>query len=127
MKTVALFAAVCICASAHVAAAGAISRETAEQVRQAEERLTKTATGKQQEFARELLDAARSSIAAATAAATTGNEREARQKSELASLQLNAADARAAERELLEQVAVRRSELKKLEAQLERYRQGEGF
>ena len=46
-------------------------------------------------------------------------------RSELAEIQLNAADAKGAEKELLEKVAIRRSELKKMEARLERFKQGE--
>ncbi|OGR28620.1 MAG: hypothetical protein A2X79_04710 [Desulfuromonadaceae bacterium GWB2_53_15] len=102
-----------------------VSRETAERIRQLGDIAATMAKGKSAEYAKDLLDVAQATITAAQAAITAGNEKEALQKAELADLQLKVADAKGAEKDLSEQVAVRRSELKKLEAQLERYRQGE--
>lgn len=125
MKPNIILAAVLLCAWAAQSHAAPVSRAAVEQVKLVEERAAVSTKGKVQEYARELLESAKASIAAAHAAIANGNEKEAQQKTELATLQLNAADVKAAEKELLEQVAVRRAELKKLEAQLERYRQGE--
>lgn len=108
-----------------IALAAAVSSGTTERVRLLGEQSAKAAAGKTGEYARALLDSAQASISAAQIAVAAGNEKEALQKAELAELQLGVADAKAAEKEILEQVAVRRNELKKLEAQLERYRQGE--
>ena len=110
--------------SASALAAG-VTRETTERVRQLGERAAKMVSGKVGEYAKDSLDAAQGSILAAQAAIAAGIEKEAFQKAELADLQLMLADAKAGEKELLEQVGVRRAELKRLEAQLERYRKGE--
>ena len=95
------------------------------QLVQLEQRASKAATSPTGEYAKTLLDAATSSIADAKISIAAGKEKLAVRQIELAEIQLNAADAKAAEKELLEKVAVRRSELKKMEARLERFRQGE--
>lgn len=92
---------------------------------QLEQRAAKAETSTAGEYAKNLLDAARSSIAGAKISLAAGKDKLAALQIELAGQQLSAADARAAERELLERVAVKRSELKKVEARLERFRQGE--
>jgi hypothetical protein len=92
---------------------------------QLEQRAAKAATTATGEYAKPLLDAAISSISEAKINIAAGKEKMAARQIELADIQLNAADAKGAEKELLEKVAVRRSELKKLEAQLERFKQGE--
>jgi len=94
-------------------------------LQQLEQRAAKGATTTAGEYANELLDAAKQCIAEARINFSAGKESVATRQLELATIQLNAADAKAAEKELLEKVAVRRSELKKLEARLERFRQGE--
>lgn len=109
----------------NIALGAGVSRDTAERVRLLGEKAAAMAKGKSAEYAKDLLDAAQATVTAAQFATTAGNEKEALQKAELADLQLQVADAKGAEKDLSEQVAVRRSELKKLEAQLERYRQGE--
>jgi hypothetical protein len=82
--------------------------------------------GKAAEYAPDALKEALSGIASAQAAVVAGgNQKLAEQKIEMASLLVTFAEAKAAERELLEKVAVQRVEIKKLEAQLERYLQGE--
>lgn len=125
MKRLTTIVVLCLLITAGSALANGVSRMTTDQIKQLEERIAKAPESKMQEYARDLFDAAKSSLAAATASAATGNEKEAQQKSELATLQFSAAEAKVAERELVEQVAVRRAEVKKLEQQLERYRQGE--
>jgi hypothetical protein len=103
----------------------AVSRDTEARLKQLEEKASEARSGKTSEYAADSLKEAIATISAAQAAAAVGNDKLSRQKIELATLQLTFAEAKGAERELLEQVAVRRVELKKLEAQLERYLQGE--
>lgn len=107
------------------ALAATVSRSTEDGLKQLEQRAAKTAESNVAEYAKELLDDATASVTAAKAAISAGREKEALQKMELAEAQLKAADAKAAAKEMVETVALRRSELKKMEAQLERYRQGE--
>ncbi len=102
-------------------------KSSAEHVKQLNGRILKSSVGKTGEYAKDLLENAHASINAARAAVSVGDEILAQQKLEAAELQLTLADAKAAEKELVEQVAVRRVELKRLETQLEKYRQGEGF
>lgn len=112
--------------SAAVSAWGAeVSPATAERVRRVEERAAAMKSGKPGEYARDSLNDALQTISAAQAAVAVGNSDLALQKAEMAELQLSLADAKSAEMELIEQVAVQRVELKKLEAMLERYLQGE--
>lgn len=92
---------------------------------QLEQRAAKAATTSAGEFAKSLLEAAKASITDAKVNFAAGKEKLATRQMELAETQLNAADAKAAEKELLEKIAVRRSELKKLEVRLEKFRQGE--
>lgn len=95
------------------------------QLSKLEQRAAKATSSTTGEYAKELLDAAKSSIADAKINIAAGKGKLAARQIEMAEIQLNAADVKAAEKELLEKVAVRRSELKKKEAQLERFRQGE--
>ena len=88
-------------------------------------RIDTMAAGKPGEYAREMLELARTSSLAAQYAFTAGNDGTAQQKLELADMQLTVAEAKSAEKDLAEETAVRRAELTKLEAQLERYLQGE--
>ncbi len=92
---------------------------------QLEQRAATAATAAAGEYAKNLLDAARSTIADAKISIAAGKEKTAARQLELADIQLTAADAKAAEKELLEKIAIRRSELRKMEARLERFRQGE--
>jgi hypothetical protein len=117
------FGAVLIFSSALLAAA--ISPSTEDQLKQLEQRAAKASDSAVGEYARDGLDAAKLSLAAAKTYAAAGREKETLQKVELAAAQLDAAGAKAAEKELIEKVALHRSEFKKLETQLERYRQGE--
>lgn len=96
-----------------------------DQLAQLEQRAAKAATSTTGEYAKTLLDAARSTISDAKINFAAGKEKLAARQMEMAGIQLNAADVKAAEKELLEKVAVRRSELKKLDIRLERFRQGE--
>jgi uncharacterized membrane protein YdfJ with MMPL/SSD domain len=111
----------CVTSRANAAMPGA--HET--QMTQLEQRAAKASATSAGEYAKELLDAARASIADAKNSLAVGKDKVAVRQIELAEIQLNAADAKGAEKELLENVAVRRSELKKLEARLDRFRQGE--
>jgi hypothetical protein len=96
-----------------------------EQLKRIEQRAAKAAASTVGEYAKDGLDAVGTNIAAAKAALAAGRDSEAQQQTEMAEARLNAAEARAAEKEIAEKVAVRRAELKKSEALLERYRQGE--
>ena len=72
-----------------------------------------------------VFEAAQATISAAQAAVAGGNEKMATQNGEMAEMQLNLADAKSSEKETAEQVALSRAEVKKLEAQLDRFAQGE--
>ena len=95
------------------------------QLSKLEQRAVKAASSTTGEYAKDLLEGAKSSISDAKINIAAGKDKLAARQMEMAEIQLNAADAKAAEKELLEKVAIRRSELKKKEAQLERFRQGE--
>jgi hypothetical protein len=92
---------------------------------QLEQRAAKGATTAAGEYAKNYIDDAKASITDAKISIAAGKDKLAAKQIELADIQLSAADAIAAEKELLEKVAIRRSELKKMEARLERFRQGE--
>ncbi len=104
---------------------GTVYAAPADRISKVESSVAKSAAGKAGEYSKDLLDAAQASISAAQAAARAGRDKESQQKLDLAELQLSAAEVKAAEKELIELLAVKRAELKKLEAQLEKYRQGE--
>lgn len=108
-----------------IAMAATISVSTDAQLKQLEQRAAKASESIAAEYAKDELEAAKRSFAAAKASAATGMEKATLQKIELAEAQLDLAEARGTEKELIEKVALHRAELKKLEAQLERYRQGE--
>ena len=93
-------------------------------LKQLENRAAAVKTGKASEYAPEALKEALTAVTAAQAAAA-GSQKLSQQKLETASMLLTVAEAKAAERELLEKVAIQRVELKKFEAQLERNLQGE--
>lgn len=112
-----------ICLSSFVFAAQPTASET--KLSQLEQRAAKAATTSTGEYAKSLLEAAKGSINGAKVNFAAGKEKFAARQMELAEIQLNAADAKAAELELLEKLAVRRSELKKMDARLEKFRQGE--
>jgi hypothetical protein len=115
--------ALALCAAASWAETGAGA--PSDPLKQLEIRAGAVKSGKASEYAPDALKEALSGVAAAQAAAAGGSQRFTQQRIELAELLLNIADAKAAERELLEKVAVQRVELKKLEAQLEKNLQGE--
>lgn len=110
--------------SAGMAQGAEVSLDTAARVGQVGERAVAMATGKVAEYARDFLTAAQTTLLAAQVAVAAGNEKQALQKAEMSELQLTVAEAKAAEKELAEQTALCRAELKKLEARLERYLQG---
>lgn len=105
--------------------ASTISRSTEDKLKQLDQRAVKAPDSIAAEYAKDELETAKLSLAAAKVFIAAGKENEALLRIELAEAQLNAADAKAAEKELIEKVALHRAEFKKLEAQLERYRQGE--
>lgn len=111
--------------SAATAFGGELSKETADRVQQASQRMEKLAAGKVFEYAKEQMEAAKLSLLMAQGAALSSNEKLAQQQVERAELQLTVAETKAAEKEVTEEVALNRAELKKLEAQLERYMQPE--
>ncbi len=94
-------------------------------LKQLESRASEVKTGKTSEYAPDALKEALTAVTAAQAAAAGGNQKLSHQRIETANLLLTVSEAKAAERELLERVAVQRVELKKLEAQLEKNLQGE--
>jgi hypothetical protein len=108
------------------AALGAeLSKDSIGRLQQANLQAEKMSGGKVGEYAKEYLEAAKLSLFMAQAAAAGGNEKLTLQDVEMAQLQLTVAEAKAAEKELSEEVALNRAELKRLEAQLERYMQPE--
>jgi hypothetical protein len=90
-----------------------------------EARVAEAKSGKTTEYAPEALKEALAALTAAQGAAAGKDKKLALQAQEKTTLLLDVAEARAAERELLEKVAVQRVDLKKLEAELERNLQGE--
>jgi hypothetical protein len=90
-----------------------------------EARVAEAKSGKTAEYAPEALKEALAALTAAQGAAAGKNQKLALQAQEKTTLLLDVAEAKAAERELLEKVAVQRVDLKKLEAELERNLQGE--
>ncbi len=107
------------------AAFGEISKDTALRIQEAHARAEKLNAGKVSEYAKEYLEAAKLSLFIAQAAGVSGNEKLALQRTEMAQLQMTVAEARASQKESSEEVALSRAELKRLEAQLERYMQPE--
>jgi len=95
------------------------------QLKQLESRAADVKSGKAAELAEDALKEALACVASVQAASASGNQKLARQKSDLAYLLLDVAESKSAKRELLEQVAIKRAELKKLELQLEKNLQGE--
>lgn len=125
MHRVTLLASIVLICSPAMALAADTQNASEAQLIQLEQRASKAATSAAGEYAKNLLDAAKASISDAKISVAAGKDKLASRQIELAEIQLNAADAKASEKEILEKVAVRRSELKKMEAQLERFRQGE--
>lgn len=109
----------------NIAMADVVSAATGNRIRLLAEKAAKMASEKPGEYAKEIMTAAQADISAAQIALAAGNEKKTLQMEEHAELQLALAAVKAMEKEQQELTAVRRAELKKLEAQLERYRQGE--
>lgn len=118
------WAALCLL-SATTAMAGEMSRDTNELIGRSSQRVEKLAASKVGEYAREYMEAAKVTLMMAQGAAASGNEKLVMQQLERLDLQLNVAEAKAGEKELTEEVALSRAELKKTEALLERYMQPE--
>ena len=125
MRHVVIGIAACIALTATTAFGNELPKDTAERVQQASTRAEKMTGSKVAEYAGEYLEAAKASILMAQAAVASGNEKLASRSTERAQLQMTVAEARAAQKELSEEVALNRAELKRLEAQLERYMQPE--
>lgn len=126
MHRTALLAAVLLgLASSSTMAASAPASPQEAQITQLEQRAGKAAASTAGEYARDLLDAAKGSLNNSRINLAAGKEKLAARYLELAENQLNAAEAKGLEKELLEKLAVRRAELKKLESRLEHFRQGE--
>ena len=125
MRLVIMGLMACIALSAAAAFGGDLSKETAALIQQANSRAEKLNGGKVAEYAKEYLEAAKLSLFMAQAAGAGGNEKLALQHTETAQLQMNVAEAKASQKESSEAVALARAELKRLEAQLERYMQPE--
>jgi hypothetical protein len=89
-----------------------------------ESRAAEVKSGKAAELAEDALKEALAGVASVQAASAGGNQKLARQKSDMSYLLLDVAESKAAKRELLEQVALKRAELKKLEVQLEKNLKG---
>lgn len=101
-------------------------KDASDKVPQLAERLTKLKGAKAGEYAKTELEAAQTSIGAVKAALAAKNGAQALQKSELADLQLIMAEAKAAEQESAEQLVLRRTELRTLEAQFDQLLQTGG-
>ena len=125
MRQIVIASAAFIALSAAAAFGGDISKDTTERVLQANTRAEAMSAGKVAEYAKEYLEAAKLSIFMAQAAVAGGNEKLAQQRTEMAQLQLTVAESKAGQKELSEEVALSRAELKRLEAQLERHMQPE--
>lgn len=125
MRHIMMGLAAFIALSAASAFGGELSRDTLERIRVGTQRLERLSAGKVGEYARESTEAAKLSLLMAQGAGVAGNEKLALQQVERADLQLTVAEAKAGEKELSEEVALSRAELKKLEAQLERHMQPE--
>jgi hypothetical protein len=120
-----LMSLVLLAASAGFAWGGEVSREINTRMQQATAKVEKMGAGKVAEYAKEYLEAAKLSLFMAQAAASAGNEILVLQRTEEAELQITVAEAKAAQKEMAEEVALNRAELKRLEAQLERHMQPE--
>lgn len=118
-----LIVAAVVLTAAYAAAAGS-SGDMAGRITALNARIDTMAAGKAGEYARDMLESARSTSMAAQIAYTAGQDATALRKLELADMQLTVAEAKSAEKDVAEETAVRRAALKKLEAQLERYLQG---
>jgi len=94
-------------------------------LKQLESRAAEVKSGKAAELAEDALKEALAGVASVQAASAGGNRKLARQKSDMSYLLLDVAESKAEKRELLEQVALKRAELKKLELQLEKNLSGE--
>ncbi len=125
MQRIAVLASIALLCYSALSLAASVPTSPEAQLAQLEQRALKAATSAAGEYAKELLDAAKSSITEARISTAAGKEKLAARQIEMADIQLTAADVKAAEKELLEKVAMRRSELKKMDARLERFRQGE--
>lgn len=90
------------------------------------ERITKLSAGKSAENIRSGIATAQSTLGAAKAAVAAANGTLALQKTELTAIQLDIAEAKAAEMESAEQLVLRRAELKKLDAQFDQLLQTGG-
>lgn len=90
------------------------------------ERITKLSAGKSAENVRSGITTAQSALGAAKAAVAAANGALALQKTELTAIQLDIAEAKAAEMESAEQLVLRRAELKKLNAQFDQLLQTGG-
>ena len=125
MRRVAVLAGTALMCIVPLALAASVQAAPESQLTQLEQQTAKAAKTATGEYAKELLDAAKSSIADAKINIAAGKDKLAVKLIELADIQLSAADVKAVDKEQLEKVAVRRSELKKMEARLERFQQGE--
>lgn len=103
-----------------------LSKDASERIQQATQRAEKLNATKVGEYGKEYMDAAKMSLMMAQGAGLGGNEKLALQQIERAEMQMTVAEAKAGEKELSEEVALNRAELKRLEAQLDRYMQPEG-
>ncbi|MCM0082531.1 hypothetical protein L4X63_13105 [Geomonas sp. Red32] len=113
--------AVIFSATAAWGAAGKVPKDISERIKMSTERVEKLKAGKVGEYAKDMLDAASTSLVVAQGAVANGNEKLATQQVERAELQATVAEAQASEKELAEEIALNRVQLKKLESQLEHY------
>ena len=125
MKKIMTGSAALLLLTAATAFGGELTKDTADRLPHANQRVEKVSAGKVIEYAKEYMEAARLSLLMAQGAGVGGNDKLALQQVERAELQLTVAETKAAEKELTEEVALNRAELKKLESQLERYMQPE--
>lgn len=101
-------------------------KTVADRIQALSERVAKLSSGKVADYAKDKIASAQATLGAAKAAQAVPNVALALQKVDLAHIQLDQAEAAAAEKESAENLLLRRSELRKTEAQFDQYLQTGG-
>lgn len=120
-----LYGILCILLTVGAASADDLKIAT-DRIQTISDRIAKLSSGKVADYARSQLNTAQATLGAAKAALAIPNGTLALQRTELAMIQLDHAEATAAEKEGAEQLLLRRAELRKLEAQFDQHLQTGG-
>lgn len=120
-----LYGILCLLLTAGAASADDLKVAT-DRIQTISDRIAKLSSGKVADYAKNQLNTAQATMGAAKAALAIPNGTLALQKTELAMIQLDHAEATAAEKEGAEQLLLRRAELRKLDAQFDQYLQTGG-